>query len=229
MPLLKAVQQQVAAALLDIKAVGFTPHAPITFKSGIQSPVYVDNRRLPFWPAQWRVIIEGLRELITLRAIEYDVLAGIAAAGIPHSSALAYALQVPSVFVRKEAKAHGTQNQIEGGDVTGKRVLLVEDLVTTGGSSLRGVEALRAAGATVTHCLCITSYGFAEAQNAFNAAHVQLQPLTPFSEIILAASKRGMFGEAELAILETWMRDPHNWIAASPPTKDLNHSPQEDA
>lgn len=214
MTLLKAIQQQAAAALLDIDAVGFTPHAPVTFKSGITSPVYVDNRRLPFWPVQWHVVIDSLRELIALHAIPYEVLAGIAAAGIPHSAALAYALHVPSVFVRKEAKAHGTQSQIEGGDVDGKHVLLIEDLVTTGGSSLHGVEVLRAAGAMVTHCLCITSYDFAEAQEAFNAAHVQLHPLTPFAEIILEASKRGLFGEAELAILEAWMRDPHGWISA---------------
>ncbi len=219
MPLLHAIHEQVAAALLDCEAVVFTPHKPITFKSGIQSPVYVDNRRLPYWPAQWQVVIESLGALIAARELAFDVIAGIAAAGIPHSAALAYTRQQPSVFVRKEAKEHGTRSQIEGGAVEGKHVLLVEDLVTTGGSSLSGVTALREAGATVTDCVCITTYGFAEAQHAFDAAHVHLHPLAPFSEIVVEASKRGLFGEGELTILETWMRNPHGWIKAQVSTQ----------
>lgn len=215
MTTINTVHEQVAAALLDIEAVVFTPREPITFKSGIQSPVYVDNRRLPYWPEQWQTVIEGLSALITLRELKYDIIAGIAAAGIPHSSALAYALKKPSVFVRKEAKEHGTRSQIEGGTVNGKRILLVEDLVTTGGSSLRGVEALRDAGATVTDCLCIATYGFADAQHSFDEAHVHLHPLTPFSAIIVEASKRGLFAEADLALLEAWMRDPHGWISST--------------
>ena len=126
----------VARALLEIDAVVFTPDAPITFKSGIKSPVYVDNRRVPFWPAQWRVVLDGFAQ--AARGLTFDVIAGIAVGGVPHSSALAYLLGAPSVFVRKEAKEHGTRSQIEGGDVSGKTVLLVEDLVTTGGSSLAG-------------------------------------------------------------------------------------------
>jgi len=204
----------VAGTLLDIEAVVFTPGDPITFKSGIKSPVYVDNRRLPFWPAQWQVVIEGFRDLIALRGITYHVIAGIEAAGIPHSAALAYLTRTPSVFVRKQAKEHGTRSRVEGGDVSGKRVLLIEDLVTTGGSSLAGVEALREAGADVQDCLCITSYGFPEAGRAFDAAKVRLHPLTPFATIVIEASKRGLFGQPELATLEDWIRDPHGWPPA---------------
>ncbi|NDJ78898.1 MAG: orotate phosphoribosyltransferase [Chloroflexi bacterium] len=212
--LIQVLQAQVAAALLDCEAVVFTPDAPVTFKSGIQSPVYIDNRRLPFWPEQWQVVIEGFRQVITALKLEFDVIAGIAAAGIPHSAALAYLLGTPSIFVRKQAKEHGLKSLVEGGDVTRRRVLLVEDLVTTGGSSLAGVEALRAAGAVVKDCLCITSYGFAEAAKAFNAANVRLHPLTPFSAIVVEASRRGMFGQPELDLLERWMRDPHQWQTA---------------
>ncbi|GAB4573850.1 MAG: orotate phosphoribosyltransferase [Anaerolineae bacterium] len=207
----EALQEAVARALLDIRAVVFTPRQPITFKSGIQSPVYVDNRRLPFWPEQWRLVIEGFAQVIAARHLRYDVIAGIAAAGIPHSAALAYHLGMPSVFVRKEAKGHGLQSQIEGGDVSGRHVLLVEDLVTTGGSSLAGVAALRAAGATVTDCLCITTYGFAEAQEAFRAAGVTLHPLTPFRTIAAQALTGGYFGPEELALVEAWLDDPHHW------------------
>jgi orotate phosphoribosyltransferase len=208
---LSILQANVARALLEIEAVIFTPRAPITFKSGIQSPVYVDNRRLPFWPAQWRVVIDGFQQIIPQIGITFDIVAGIETAGIPHSAALAYAMQMPSVFVRKQAKEHGTRSRIEGGDVSGRRVLLVEDLVTTGGSSLSGVEALREAGAVVEHCLCITSYGFAEAQQAFDAAGVKLHPLTPFSAIVAEALALGQFGDHERRTIEAWMRDPHAW------------------
>ncbi len=208
-----AIQAEVARALLTINAVVFTPHEPITFKSGIQSPVYVDNRRLPFWPVQWHTVIEALQQVIALHGITFHVIAGIEAAGIPHSAALGYAMHLPSVFVRKQAKEHGTRRRIEGGDISGRRVLLVEDLVTTGGSSLSGVEALREAGAIVEHCMCITSYGFPETQHGFDAANVRLTPLTSFSTIVVEACKMGLFGEGELDVLESWMRDPHGWAA----------------
>ncbi|MEB2286862.1 MAG: orotate phosphoribosyltransferase [Anaerolineae bacterium] len=216
MSLTNALGAEVARALLDCQAVVFTPRAPITFKSGIVSPVYVDNRRLPFWPAQWRVVIEGFRRAIVEDALVFDTIAGIEAAGIPHSAALAYTLEMPSVFVRKQAKEHGTRSRIEGGEVSGRRVLLIEDLVTTGSSSLAGVEALREAGAIVGHCLCITTYGFPEAGRAFEQAGVRLHPLAPFGTIVLEASRRGLFGAGERAILEAWLRDPHGWAGAHP-------------
>ncbi len=206
-----ALEEQIARALLKIGAVVFTSDAPVTFKSGIKSPVYIDNRQLPYWPHPWRIIIEGFRQLIAAHTIPYDVVAGMETAGIPHSSALSYVMQAPSVFVRKEAKGHGMQNRVEGGEVEGKRVLLIEDLVTTGGSSLFGVEALREAGAVIEDCLCITTYGFAEAQQAFADANMTLHPLTPFATIVAEASKQGLFGDAERQVLEDWMHDPHNW------------------
>ncbi|MBN2471052.1 MAG: orotate phosphoribosyltransferase [Anaerolineae bacterium] len=208
----EALQAAVARALLEIRAVVFTPRQPVTFKSGIQSPVYVDNRRLPFWPDQWRLVIEGFQGVVAAEGLAFDVVTGIAAAGIPHSAALAYALAVPSVFVRKEPKGHGLKSQIEGGDVRGRRVLLVEDLVTTGGSSLAGVAALRDAGATVTDALCITSYGFPEAEEAFQKAGVRLHPLTPFTTIAEQARAAGYFGEPELGLVRRWLDDPHGWL-----------------
>ncbi|MBN1681051.1 MAG: orotate phosphoribosyltransferase [Anaerolineae bacterium] len=214
--LVKELQAQVAGALLECGAVIFTPDEPITFKSGIKAPVYIDNRRLPFFPFQWQIVIEGFKQLIALDGCAFNVIAGIEAAGIPHSSALAYVLKVPSVFVRKQAKEHGTRSRIEGGDVDGKRVLLVEDMITTGGSSLAGVEALREVGATVEDCICVASYGFEEAARAFEAAHVRLHVLAPFAAIVLEASRLGRCGEYELEALEAWSRDPHNWDQARP-------------
>lgn len=203
--------QAVAQALLKIKAVGFTPDKPITFKSGIISPVYVDNRRLPFNPEEWHVVMRGFDELIKNEGLEFDVIAGIETAGIPHSAALSFVLNKPSVFVRKGAKDHGTKKMIEGGDVKGKKVLLIEDHVTTGGSSLAGVRPIRDEGGTVTDCLAVTSYEFAESNEAFEKAEVKLHTLTSFSVILDEALKMNIFGEREKGIVEEWLKDPHNW------------------
>jgi len=205
-------ETRIARALLEIEAVVFTPQNPITFKSGIKSPVYVDNRRLPFWPSQWQTIIEGFAQMIRDQAIHFDIIAGIETAGIPHSAALAYVLKKPSVFVRKQPKEHGTRSRIEGGNVQERRVLLIEDLVTTGGSSLAGVEALRDNGAVVEDCLCIISYGFAEAEQAFDAANVHLRCLAPFTAIVQEAEEMGRFGPGELDVVRAWMDDPYGWF-----------------
>jgi orotate phosphoribosyltransferase len=202
---------EVARALLEIGAVGFSPHQPVTFKSGMLSPVYVDNRRLIAHPQQWHLIIESLQAVIKQAQIDYDVIAGIETAGIPHSSVLAYVLHAPSVFVRKHAKEHGRQRRVEGDEVSGRRVLLVEDLVTTGGSSLSGVAALRESGAVVEDCLAITSYGFDMARIAFTAAGARLHTLTPFAVIAAEALAMGYFGQAEMTIIEDWLSDPHGW------------------
>jgi orotate phosphoribosyltransferase len=205
----------VARALLEIGAVGFTPDHPITFKSGILSPVYVDNRRLPYWPDAWAVVIDGFRALVDAQGIDFDVLAGIETAGIPHSAALSYAMHRPSVFVRKQPKDHGTRSRVEGGTVAGKRVLLVEDLVTTGGSSLSGVEALRAEGAIVTDCLSIVSYGFQEATQAFEAAGVRLHTLTSFPVIVAQALATGRFDETVTNVVNDWLANPAGWATGS--------------
>lgn len=204
-------QLQVARALLEIDAVGFKPNAPITFKSGIISPVYVDNRTLPYHPQQWQVVIEGFQALIAENNFDYDIIAGIALGGVPHCSALAYTLKKPTVLVRKEAKSHGKSQRIEGGDVTDKRVLLVEDLVTMGGSSLSGVGALRDSGAIMNDCLVIVSYGFAEAREAFSQAKINLHTLTTFDMILEVALEMGKFTQNEMYTLQDWFADPHGW------------------
>ena len=205
------IAQLVARALLDIGAVGFTPDHPITFKSGILSPVYVDNRRLPYWPDAWAVVIDGFQALIAEQNIGFDVLAGIETGGIPHSAALSYAMRRPSVFVRKQPKDHGTRSRIEGGVVAGKRVLLIEDMVSTGGSSLSGVEALRAEGVLITDCLSIVSFGFQEATSAFAEAGVTLHTLTSFPVIVAQALATGRFDESITNVVNDWLADPVGW------------------
>lgn len=201
--------EQIAAVLLEIQAIHFDPANPVTFKSGIKSPVYTDNRRLPFHPTDWRKVIEGFQTLILDHHLEFEVLAGIEAAGIPHSAALGFSLQKPSVFVRKQTKEHGQKKRVEGGDVKGLRVLLIEDLVTTGSSSLAGVEALREEGAIVTHCLAITNYGLPEAVQNFVAAKVELITLTNF-EAIWKVAKPNVSADIQESV-ESWWRSPLEW------------------
>ncbi len=197
--------------MLRINAVIFLVEQPLRFKSGLISPVYVDNRSLIYHPQAWHDVIDALSANIEARALPFDIIAGVETAGIPHSAVLAYRLHVPSVFVRKQTKTHGTRNRVEGGDVRGKRVLLIEDHISTGLSSLDGVNALRQAGATVTDCLSITSYGFAEAQQAFAEAGVTPRTLLTFDAILDAAVRRGRFDEKQKAIVADWLADPWPW------------------
>jgi|SRR3989344_3135669 len=201
------MEQKVAQALLKIGAVGFVPDNPITFKSGIVSPVYVDNRKLPFYPNEWKIIIESFAEIVKKEKIRFDVVAGVEAAGIPHSAALGFFTKKPSVFVRKEVKDHGTKRMVEGGSVLNRNVLLIEDLVTTGGSSLNAVQNLRKEGAKVNNCLVIVSYNFPKAKDSFNKAKVKLHAITSFPIILDEAKKLGMIKGDKLKKVESWLME----------------------
>ncbi len=197
--------------MLKIAAVGFSLKSPITFKSGIKSAVYVDNRRFPFYPKEWGIVMKGFREIIEKENLEFDVIAGIETAGIPHSAALGFLLKKPSVFVRKQVKDHGTKKRVEGGDVKGKRVLLIEDHITTGGSSLSGVNALREEGAIVQDCLAITSYEFPSCSSAFKQEKVKLHTLTSFNVILKEALGQKKLTKEEMKLISDWQNDPKNW------------------
>lgn len=207
------ISHEIAEALIAIQGVAFRPAQPITFKSGIKSPVYCDNRRFPFWPEQWAKVIHGFEQLIRERSIDVDVVGGVEAAGIPHSAALGFAMKKPSIFIRKEPKEHGTKRRVEGGDVAQRRVLLVEDLVTTGGSSMAAVEALRAEGAVVTDCLAIISYDLPEAVELFIRSGVRLHAATDFRTVLNVAVERATIDTAGAAIVHDWLDDPHGWAA----------------
>ncbi len=199
------IEQKVAQALIRIGAVSFPAKDPVTFKSGIKSPAYVDNRKFPFHPNEWRTVIEGFAEIIKKENLKVDVIAGVEVAGIPHSAALGFFLKTPSVFVRKQTKDHGTKKLVEGGDVSGKHILLIEDVVSAGRSSLASVEILRAQGAIVNDCLVILSYGFSEAKEGFEKANVRLYTLTSFPIILEEVKKQGLLKEDELKIVEDWL------------------------
>lgn len=199
-------EQKVAKALLKIGAVGFVPDNPITFKSGIISPVYIDNRKLPSYPAEWKIVIESFAQIIKKEKIKAEVIAGVEAAGIPHSAALGFYTKTPSVFVRKVAKDHGTKKMVEGGSVLNKHTLLIEDLVTTGRSSLEAVKNIKQSGGKVSHCLVIVSYDFQAVKNEFRKAKVKLYTLTSFPVILEEAKKLGMIHDKTLQKVEDWFR-----------------------
>lgn len=205
------VAREVAKALIEIGGVGFVPDNPITFKSGILAPMYMDNRKFPSFPKQWKVVLDGFIQVIKDEKIDFEMFAGIETAGIPHSAALGALTMRPSVFVRKEAKDHGTKKMVEGGEVAKKKVLLVEDLVTTGGSSLHGVTELRNAGAMVDDCLVIVGYDLIEASEAFAKAKVKLHQLTSVKVILEVAHEMGIISTDNMKIVHEWYKNPREW------------------
>lgn len=205
-------QKEIARALLEINGgVVFRPKDPFTFKMGMIVPLYVDNRIFPYHPEQFKLVIEAFADKIEKDKIDFDVLAGIAVGGIPHSATLGYRLQKPSVFVRKEEKGYGKNKRVEGGDVNGKKILLVEDLVSTGSSSISGIQALRDEGAKVEDCLIIVSYEFPESKENFAKEKVNLHALTNFPTIFEQAVEMGKITEEEKKVVEEWYADPWNW------------------
>jgi orotate phosphoribosyltransferase len=206
-----SIERTVAKALLNIKAVGFSPDQPFRFKSGLLSPVYVDNRIFPSHPKEWKEVIRGFKSLVENEKLEYEVIAGIESAGIPHSATLGYVMQKPSVFVRKAVKDHGTKKMIEGGNVTGKKVLLLEDLVTTGMSSLHGVDQIRQEKGVVTDCIAIVSFSMPEATKAYQKTKVRLHTLTNFPIILEEALKKNILTPVQKASVQDWLNDPWGW------------------
>ena len=156
----------LASRALELNAIKLQPNDPFTWTSGYRMPIYNDNRLFLGDAADRKTIASGFAEVIRESGISFDVIAGTATAGIPHATTLADTLQAPLVYVRAQAKGHGLQNRIEGPLASGQSVLLIEDLVSTGKSSISAVQALRDAGATVTHCLAIFSYGFGASADA---------------------------------------------------------------
>src|SRR3989339_168568 len=204
-------ENKVVKILLKIGAIKFSFENPITFKSGIVSPIYMDNRKLPFHPEEWKEVLEEMKNLIQENNLVFDIIAGVEAGGIPHSAGLGLLISKPSVFVRKKAKEHGTKSMIEGGEVKGKKVLLVEDLVSTGISSLASVKAIREEGGEVNNCLAIASYGFEEGEEAFKNEDINLISLVSFADIIKEAEKGKYLDDEKLSELKKWFSDPRAW------------------
>lgn len=203
---------RIARRLLEAGAVKLQPQNPFTWASGLRSPIYCDNRVLLSYPAIRTEVIDGLAELAAGFDDVYGV-AGVATAGIPHGALLADRLGLPFVYIRSKAKEHGRQNQIEGRVEPGKRYLVVEDLISTGGSSLKAIDALRDAGGDIAGAVAIFSYGFPAAGRAFKQADVKLQTISTYPTLLEEAVATGAISDDEATTLSSWREDPRSWSA----------------
>ncbi|MBM0867662.1 orotate phosphoribosyltransferase [Staphylococcus auricularis] len=196
--------KSIAQALLDIEAVTLSPNDLYTWSSGIKSPIYCDNRVTLGYPEIRRQIRDGLTELIQNHFNEVDIVSGTATAGIPHAAFVAEQLDIPMNYVRSKSKSHGKQNQIEGANSEGKKVVVVEDLISTGGSSINAVDALKESGAEVLGVVAIFTYGLNKANETFEQAGVPLYTLSNYDELIEVARKNGDIDEKDISTLVEW-------------------------
>ena len=203
--------EQLAAIALEIGAVKIDAQHPFSWASGYKMPMYNDNRLLLGNPKHRALVTAGMQSMITAANIQVDTVAGTATAGIPHATSLANALNIPLIYVRPAPKEHGKQNQIEGILRKGDAVIVVEDLISTGGSALKAVAAVRQAGGKVDHCFCIFHYGFQTALDQFQQAHCQMHPLLTFDLLVQIGLKTGKIDAQEKAVLEEWYKNPFEW------------------
>ena len=207
----KARARTIAGLLLDVGAVELRPAEPFTWSSGMVAPVYCDNRLTLSHPRVRRAIRDGFTDFLKTEGLDGGTVAGTATAGIPHAAWLAEAVDRPMVYVRSSAKGHGKQARIEGVVEPGDDVVVVEDLISTGGSALDAVAALREAGATVQAVCAIFSYELDAAAAAFKQADVPRHVLTTFSTLIDVAHDRGDLSADDLDVLRAWRDDPERW------------------
>lgn len=202
---------QVASFLLETEAVKLSPATPFKWSSGWNSPIYCDNRVTLSFPYIRSYIKQELAELIKTNFPEADAIAGVATAGIAQGALVADLLEMPFLYVRPEPKKHGMGNQIEGKLLAGQKVVLVEDLISTGGSSLKAAEAVRAAGAEVIGMAAIFTYGFILAEENFKKAGIPLYCLSNYNALTEAALQNGYIAEAEMEALAKWRTSPETW------------------
>lgn len=200
--------EQVARYLLEIGAVALRPQEPFTWTSGIKSPIYCDNRLTLSFPVVRNYIAEAFAALIRASYPDAEVIAGTATAGIPHAAWVADKLGLPMAYIRDKAKGHGKQNQIEGLIAPGQKVIVIEDLISTGGSSIKAAQAVQEAGGVPLAVLAIFSYELDRAVDAFATADIPLQSLSNYSTLIDVALAQGTIADSDVALLQSWRKDP---------------------
>lgn len=208
------MEKLIATHLLDIQAVFLKPNDPFTWASGIKSPIYCDNRLTLSFPKVRKDIEAGLAKLIKENYPEVECLMGTATAGIPHAALVGDILDLPMGYVRGGAKSHGRNNRIEGVVKPGMKVVVVEDLISTGGSSLECVEALREAGCEVLGLVAIFTYGLAKAEANFAAADCSYHTLTNYDALVEVAVAKDYIAESDKEKLFAWKKDPsdQSWM-----------------
>ena len=205
------LKKDFAQRLLKIKAIKLQPNNPFTWASGWKSPFYCDNRKTLSYPELRNYVKLELAHAILEHFPQAEAVAGVATGAIAQGALVADALSLPFVYVRSKPKDHGLENLIEGELKPGTKVVVVEDLISTGGSSLKAVEAVRKYGCEVVGMVASYTYGFGVAQEAFEQAGVQLVTLTDYEHVVAQALETGYIAEADVELLNEWRKDPANW------------------
>ncbi|SDW86113.1 orotate phosphoribosyltransferase [Paenibacillus sp. CF384] len=207
-PILEQLPREIAKGLLQINAVALRPNEPFTWTSGMKSPIYCDNRLTMSYPEIRDLIAEGFATVIREQFPDCEAVAGIATGGIPHAAWVAQKLNLPMLYVRDKAKGHGKTNQIEGAFKPGQKVVLIEDLISTGGSSLKAAVAVREAGCEVQGVVAIFTYQFPNAIAAFAEEGIPLATLSNYSALIEVAAEQGIVQQSDIAVLQSWRENP---------------------
>jgi orotate phosphoribosyltransferase len=205
------MKHKIAEKLLEINAVALRPQDPFTWTSGLRSPIYCDNRLTLSYPKVRREIANGLQKLINEKFGGVQVVAGTATAGIPHAAWVSELMDLPMCYVRSKAKGHGKGNQIEGRVEPGQKVVVIEDLISTGGSVITAVQALREAGCDVLGVVSIFTYGLEKGKAAFAAEGILSCSLTDFPALVEGALEKGYISASDQESLLTWSVDPGEW------------------
>ena len=204
------IAAEVAKKLLQINAIKLSPQSPFTWASGLRSPIYCDNRMVLSYPGIRKYIISCFAEQAKALG-NFGQVAGVATAGIAHGALLASQLDLPFLYVRSKAKGHGRQNQIEGLLDTQKPALVIEDLISTGGSSLKAVEALQQEGGSVRAVMAIFTYGLKGATEAFSKAQIPLVTLSDYETLVEVARQQAYIDADQVEALQAWRKDPKAW------------------
>ncbi|MDQ1003788.1 orotate phosphoribosyltransferase [Neobacillus niacini] len=205
------MKKLIAEKLLTINAVALKPNEPFTWTSGLRSPIYCDNRLTLSYPEVRKEIAKGLQSIILEKYPAAEVIAGTATAGIPHAAWVSDLLNLPMCYVRSSAKGHGKGNQIEGNVEKGQKVVVVEDLISTGGSVITAVQALRDAGCEVLGVVSIFTYGLEKGKEAFKQEDIQSESLTDFTNLVEVAIEKGYISKNDQESLLSWSDAPAEW------------------
>ncbi|MFC1597991.1 orotate phosphoribosyltransferase [Patescibacteria group bacterium] len=204
-------KEEVAKILLEINAVTLNTDEPYRYTSGILSPIYCDNRLIMSYPDKRTQIVEAFLGAIEDNKLDFDMVGGTATAGIPHAAWIADRLESPMVYIRGKVKGHGKKNQVEGALEKGKQVLIIEDLISTGGSSVEAGEAVRNEGGEVSDCVAIFTYEMEKAKKRFADSNINLYTLTDFTTLVGVASESGYLKEEDKDKVLAWNKDPEGW------------------
>lgn len=208
---MKDLAEQIAGQLIEIGAVKLNPSDYFTWASGWHSPIYCDNRLILSYPEVRKEVRDAFVVKIKELYPEAEGIAGVATGGIAHGALVAEALGLPFVYIRSSAKGHGLENLIEGEIVKGRKMVIIEDLISTGGSSLKAFKAMKQAGFDVQGMLAIFTYGFDVAAENFNREGCRFDTLSNYAALLNLNLKKGLIDEDTFALLNDWRQDPANW------------------